>query len=327
MYSSRLSKIHGLVCVFFLLVFSAPTFAATDYYRCSNETGTVFSENLEFGYDNLRNTIVLLKHQNGSYTPNFTLGNVRKTSDQLEFVFEYWEQGAVAKRNSHKIELDSGYISLKQDLYSDDGAHLETGQTALGACSALKVADESVTNLKPTIPSDKKPSPAIPQGVTDAALNCHTEQSSLNIAKSVTWCVLSTLAEQPDDSFGPDHFIKDGAWCEGDEGYGIGALIEVSFEPYDEGGSPPFFDRLLISNGYDQTTQTFMENSRVKQIEIKTDDGQTLVRTLRDETGVQEVSLGDLINPRGILITILDVYPGQKYDDTCLSYVMADFSF
>jgi hypothetical protein len=48
---------------------------------------------------------------------------------------------------------------------------------------------------------------------------------------------------------------------------------------------------------------------------------------LRDEKGVQEVHLGGKISPNGILITILDVYPGQKYEDTCLSFMSADFGF
>lgn len=313
----------ALVSMGFVLASSATALAATDYFKCLSESDTVFGENLAFGYDNQRNTILIQEHSNGPYTPIFTLGNVNKKNGQLAFVFEHWDKGSVATRDSYSLELATGHLSLKQDFFADNGAHLETGQTALGACFLVKGNDEQ----EAAKPSESQPAPKTAQVASEATLECHTEKSTANIAKSVSWCVLTALAEQPEESFGPDRFFNDGAWCEGEKGYGIGAMVEVSFEPYEGGGSPPFFDRLLISNGYDQSTQTFMENSRVKQIEIKTDDGQTLVRTLRDETGVQEVQLGGLINPRGILITILDVYPGQKYDDTCLSYVMADFKF
>lgn len=51
------------------------------------------------------------------------------------------------------------------------------------------------------------------------------------------------------------------------------------------------------------------------------------MRTLRDETGVQEVHLGGKMNPNGIFITILDVYLGQKYEDTCLSFMSVEFGF
>ncbi|MBL4733079.1 MAG: hypothetical protein JKY82_10885 [Rhizobiaceae bacterium] len=99
----------------------------------------------------------------------------------------------------------------------------------------------------------------------------------------------------------------------------------LTFQGYPNDARPPSYDRLVISNGYDKTSKTFLENSRVKQIEIRTDSGKFWIRTLKDETGPQEISLGGEIAPLSVTITILDVYPGSKYDDTCISGLYADF--
>ncbi|SDQ13353.1 hypothetical protein [Pseudovibrio sp. Tun.PSC04-5.I4] len=172
---------------------------------------------------------------------------------------------------------------------------------------------------------------ATPQNVVGASKTtysiCHKLAQETQIAKSISWCVSSALPSQEANLYGPQNLFQEGAWCEGVKGNGIGEAIELSYEPFEGDTGPPAYDRLLIANGYDKSTKTYLNNSRVKKIEIKTDSGRTWVRTLRDETGPQEVLLGEEIRPRGILITILEIYPGQKYQDTCLSQLVADFGF
>ena len=228
-------------------------------------------------------------------------------------------------------------MDLAQYFYNEDGATLETGQTAIASCRQVADGSRAVigTKLNSSVPVAKT-GQLVSQEMGDTAslepkLACHTRQIGAEGPKSATYCIKSQLPPQKEYTYGPEKLAQaEGAWCEGEPGQGIGVGVELSFQPYASGGSPPEYDRLFISNGYDKTTKTFMENSRVKQIEIKSDDefgGQTWVRTLRDESGVQEVHLGGKISPYGILITILDVYPGQKYNDTCLSYLSADFGF
>jgi hypothetical protein len=313
-----------------------PVHASIDYYTCQHESDTVFGERLEFGYDNLRNTVLIQEHKNGAYNPNFTLGNVILEGGALGFDFEYWENGSVVIRDSHSLNFENMILDSAQYFYSNHGETVEAGQTAIASCGLVTDTDEAVGGTKSnSSPRVKTEQPAPIKEVDTASLEskvvCYTKENSAEGPKSSTYCLKSQLPPQKEYTYGPENLAQaDGAWCEGETGQGIGVGVELSFQSYSNDGPPPEYDRLLISNGYDKTTQTFMENSRVKQIEIKSDDafgGQTWVRTLRDEKGVQEVHLGGKISPNGILITILDVYPGQKYEDTCLSFMSADFGF
>lgn len=316
-------------------IFPTTAYASLDAYNCLYETGTVFGENIDFSYDLKRNTILIRDHKNGGYDPNFTLGNVRQEGGMLQFDFEYWVNGTVAQRESHSLEFETMHLDSSQDFYTEDGGLAGHGQTAVAACEPDKTITETITETvtEPVITAENAATPSAhkQEPTPTSEITCHTKTIGGEGAKSGTWCVLSQLPSQKEFSYGPENLPQaDGAWCEGNDGPGIGVGVEISFEPFSQDGPKPSFDRLLISNGYDKTTRTFMENSRVKKIEIKTDDelgGQSWVRTLKDETGVQEVLLGSKISPNGALITILDVYPGQKYDDTCLSFVMADFGF
>ncbi|MBZ0218728.1 MAG: hypothetical protein K8F25_19380, partial [Fimbriimonadaceae bacterium] len=317
-------------------MWSAPALALVDQYSCTYESGTDFGDGIEFGYDLDRNSILIQQHHTGAgYNRNFTLGNVRQEGGKLQFDFEFWNNGTVAMRESLSLNFENMIIDAAQYFYNADGSSAGDGQTAIGACSkkpgATNAQDAAVAQPASGAADTPSPTPSDQSAASGSNVVCHTQENGGEGPKSATYCLLSQLPAQKEHSYGPENLAQaDGAWCEGEPGQGIGVGIELSFQPHASDGPPPAYDRLLISNGYDKTTKTFIENSRVKQIEIKSDDafgGQTWVRTLRDETGVQEVLLGGKISPYGILITILDVYPGQKYEDTCLSFVSADFGF
>ena len=297
-----------------LAMWSAPAHASVDVYKCTFEPKTVFGERIDFSYDLERNTVLVQEYQNSAgYSPAFTLGNVDQEGGMLQFAFEFWESGTIAMRDSLSLDFETMGLNASQDFYTEDGSLAGHGETATGICVQQSGAANSQT-------------------IAAAKPICHTEENSAEGPKSTTWCVTSVLPSQKETSYGPKNLARgdDGAWCEGDEGHGIGVSVEVTFLPWRAGDTPPSFDRLMIANGYDKTVRTFMENSRVKKIEIKSDDdfgGQSWVRSLRDETGVQEVMLGGPQSPKSITITILDVYPGQKYEDTCLSSIGGSFGF
>jgi hypothetical protein len=300
---------------------------------------------LDFSYDSKRNTILLHEHHEGNYDVNFTLGTVDREGGMLQFDLEFWDKGSVVIRESHSLELEAMTLTSGQVIYDAAGEVAAEGKTSNTLCldgsDAAELAPEMAANTKNTqnIKVDKSNSDT--NSTSDASDNqqpndsrdiiCHIHENRAEGPKSATYCLNSQLSSQKEYTYGPENLAQaDGAWCEGDPGQGIGASVELSFQSYAGEGQTPAFDRLLISNGYDRTSKTFTENSRVKKIEIKSHDafgGQTWVRTLRDETGVQEVLLGSEVSPYGILITILEVYPGQKYEDTCLSFLSADFGF
>ncbi len=319
---------------FVLLLFVAgivPALAADNSFYCRYEPGTDFGSGIDFQYDFERNIVQLEAHHNGAYSVDFTLGEVLRTAKNLQFEFEYWRDGTVNMRETQSLNYDAMTLRTTRYFYGDDRTQAVEGQTAIATCLRGTSAHKTAPNEVDTS-SNESSGKSVGQSATPAAeIACHTQELKGEGPQSVTYCLASQLPAQKEYSYGPENLAQaEGAWCEGEVGNGIGVGVELSFQPHGNGAQPPSYDRLLIANGYDKTTRTFIENTRVKQIEIKSDDafgGQTWVRTLRDETGVQEVLLGAKVRPYGVLITILDVYPGQKYDDTCLSFIGADFGF
>jgi hypothetical protein len=342
----------------FCFVFMAGTisaYAAENTFFCSYEKGAEFGERFEFEYDAKRNIILLLEHRVGGYKNYFTLGHVEVEGGALNFHFEMWDKGSVLIRMSHSLDLETLILRSSKDFYSEDGKSSGAGPKATATCNGgpdkiaildgaapsiapPKTAEQNnsaisqpVENNKTASVSSQEPTPSQNGVFDESRFVCHTEQFHAGTVvktgeRTGHWCVLSVLPGSKEHSYGPENLSRvAGAWCEGETGQGIGVGVEVSYDPSPENGQLHEFDHLLIANGYDKSTKTFMENSRVKQIEIKTDDGQSWVRSLRDETGAQRVDLGKVIRPHGILITILDVFPGQKYEDTCLSFVNAGF--
>lgn len=110
------------------------------------------------------------------------------------------------------------------------------------------------------------------------------------------------------------------AWCEGDPGDGIGIEIKVTFEE----AAPPL--TLHIKNGNHQSMDHFLRNSRVKDFRLTmiSYDSEVEMRStvlrLRDEPLEQEMRIPwEIENPRQLVLEIVSVYPGSRYQDTCLS--------
>lgn len=105
-------------------------------------------------------------------------------------------------------------------------------------------------------------------------------------------------------------------WIEGVPGYGVGEYLDIEFDkPVKE---------IQILNGFVDFDRKYLfkENSRVKKILIESMDG-----SFSKEYELKDlVEFTDIIFPKlssKIRITIKDVYKGEKYDDTCLSAIIA----
>ncbi|WP_162651625.1 hypothetical protein [Lentilitoribacter sp. Alg239-R112] len=316
---SSLKSVFLIVSFFGTLAWLTPAHASVENYFCNYSNTSIFGEQFDFDYEVGRNTIFIQQHENGNYKVNFTLGEVVKEGGILRFHFEYWYEGYVAIYESHSLEFETMQLSSQRIFYAENEKHINTGPVVTAECKSSQ--EKSVPQVVVENNATKEGKDTAQSQTANSEISCHTQTYNNNRVKSGTWCVSSQLPTQKEYAYGPDQLILEGAWCEGEEGQGIGVGIEMSFEAKSNAGGPPEFDKLLIANGYGKSTKTFMENSRVKQVEIKTDTGKFWVRTLKDETGIQHVSLGESIRPNGIVVTILDVYPGQKYEDTCLSFL------
>lgn len=120
----------------------------------------------------------------------------------------------------------------------------------------------------------------------------------------------------PSDNLSIHHWT-DTPWVEGDDGYGINEKL--------------FFENLFIQNGsmhisigyvsYDKP-YLYNQNSRPKTIKLSVENRFSFEVELRDTPHYQEISFPSVISKDDILVLeILDVYNGTKYEDTCINSI------
>lgn len=111
----------------------------------------------------------------------------------------------------------------------------------------------------------------------------------------------------------------DTPWVEGVSGYGIGE----SFTIENSWGTPRHY--LLIMNGYISYEKPYLykQNGRVKKIKVKgVKSGKEKILEVLDTPHPQTVDISFITELEDIRITIEDVYPGTKYEDTCINYMI-----
>lgn len=157
---------------------------------------------------------------------------------------------------------------------------------------------------------------------TAAAKTCVTVPFGTELIDDGVFCASSHLAASGGNTYGPENLFyaqgRETAWCEAADGAGIGQWVSVATRPKLPVRS------VLIHNGYQKTRKSFADNNRVRRLRIETENGTRLETTLTDRFGPQRIRLPDWEELGRIRITILDVYKGAKYDDTCLSVVWPD---
>ena len=143
------------------------------------------------------------------------------------------------------------------------------------------------------------------------AETCHALEGQFT---KVRICVSSVLAAQAGNTYGPDHLMGtgDGAWCEGVPGPGVGESVTIHH------ASPQLMRTINIISGYSKSDETWRNNGRVRKALIETDRGVKQTITLKDVRDVQNIVI-----PKSkvtwVKLAILDVYPGARGSDTCMS--------
>ena len=105
-------------------------------------------------------------------------------------------------------------------------------------------------------------------------------------------------------------------WAEGKKGDGIGETFE-----FDMSYSAKRDWDIRILNGYVDPLKPhlFKENNRIKKARLETDTGIKKEFEFRDEVEFTQIILPN--NVKHVKLTILDVYKGTKYQDTCITAV------
>ncbi len=111
----------------------------------------------------------------------------------------------------------------------------------------------------------------------------------------------------------------DTPWVEGVKGWGIGESFVML------GGKTETSDHILIMNGYisAKNPHLYEENGRIKKIEVMgVKSGKKKEFIIKDTPHPQSVDINFLDKLEDVKITILDVYKGRKYQDTCINFMI-----
>ena len=139
-----------------------------------------------------------------------------------------------------------------------------------------------------------------------------------------------------------------GTWAEGAEGFGIGESltyhqsctygIDNKWEAITYDHREPELDgfmrysEICIVNGYAKTRQTWEENGRIKKLLLYVENRPYAYLELEDTIQPQYFKLpeddikvinGGMLEAR---FEIVEVYPGSKYEDTCLTGLIMEFT-
>ncbi len=136
--------------------------------------------------------------------------------------------------------------------------------------------------------------------------------------------VSSQLIERnrPSDTYKAEN-LTDGnnatAWAEGTDGAGIGEWIKFSFDV------PRKIKAIKILAGYAKTEGVYLNNNRVKKLKVIFSDGEPQIAELKDVNDFQRIIIDRDRPTKFVKLEILEVFKGQKFDDTCISEI--DFEF
>ena len=140
----------------------------------------------------------------------------------------------------------------------------------------------------------------------------------------------SSLKQQSNINYEPeniyDHNYKN-VWAEGVSGYGIGEYIIFHDGPYIDDDL-----KVIISNGYVKSEAAWKNNSRVKKLKLYCNDIPFAILNLEDSRSEQIFKFPELpasYDEWELKFEILDIYKGEKYDDTVISeiYFKSRYSF
>jgi uncharacterized caspase-like protein len=130
------------------------------------------------------------------------------------------------------------------------------------------------------------------------------------------YCASSVLPAAHGNNYGARN-LTDGnsntAWVEGSGGQGTGDFVVLEFD------APRTVSAIDIRNGYDKNADIYGKNSRVKDVEIRFSNGESIDATLADSSAEQTVRLSRPIEAKWVQIVIRSVYPGWKYTDTAIN--------
>lgn len=112
-------------------------------------------------------------------------------------------------------------------------------------------------------------------------------------------------------------------WAEAEKGAGIGQYLEYTFEG-DIREAP--LRGISLINGYAKSAKSFSDNTRVAEMRLSLNGKPLHQLLLLDTAKIQVLEIPPvMVKPKDKLrLEIIEVYPGLKYQDTCISEIVLE---
>jgi len=135
----------------------------------------------------------------------------------------------------------------------------------------------------------------------------------------------SRLASQGANNYNEKNlhdFRANTPWVEGVQGYGIGEWVEYTFKAQN-----PRITTIIILNGYNKSESAWKNNSRVKKLKLYIKGKPVAILNLEDTRCTQFFEIDPVTDANKewtMRFEIVDVYKGDKWDDTAISEIYFD---
>ena len=148
---------------------------------------------------------------------------------------------------------------------------------------------------------------------------------SLGCAIGWEFATTSSLKSQAGNSYGAKNlgdYTLATAWVEGVKGHGVGEKITIIMK-VNPGQKDVSFRGMDIVNGYAKNKKSWSANSRVKTLRLYHNKKPKFLIQLKDTKIPQYVSFSEILINAGdiVVLEIVDIYPGAKYQDTAISEI------
>ncbi len=142
-----------------------------------------------------------------------------------------------------------------------------------------------------------------------------TEEETISISNIIAD---STLISSKGKEYYAEYMV-DGdiatSWQEGEDDFGENNSIEITF------AQKAKLKYIVIYNGNQNSEDLFNSNNRVKDIEIKI-GGKKAEVELEDSMSPQIIGIQGIDEVEKVTMIIKSVYPGGKWDDTCIAEIV-----
>jgi hypothetical protein len=109
------------------------------------------------------------------------------------------------------------------------------------------------------------------------------------------------------------------AWVEGAEGDGVGESLTLEL------GVPTEVRNVAVLPGYCASPEVWRANGRPSRVRLEFSDGTTIEKALEDAPLVQVIYLDEARTVSWLRLTLLDVHPGEKCQDTAISELTINY--